>query len=131
MILVFLPETARKVVGNGSVEPPTINKSLISTLRQPSRGESCNTERKRSAFRLPNPLGCLRIICHKDTCLVLIPNAIFYMNYNCMQASLSPLLMRTYGLNALQVGLTYLPYGIGCGLASYTAGEEVHPPLSR
>lgn len=40
-----------------------------------------------------------------------------------MQASLSPLLIRIYGLNALQVGLAYLPYGIACGLASYAAGK--------
>ena len=45
------------------------------------------------------------------------------MNYSCMQASLSPLLMHIYGLNALHVGLTYLPYGVGCGIASYAAGK--------
>ena len=42
-----------------------------------------------------------------------------------MQASLAPLLMQIYGLNALQVGLTYLPYGVGCGVASYLAGKNL------
>ncbi|CAF9929048.1 MAG: hypothetical protein HETSPECPRED_007272 [Heterodermia speciosa] len=33
--------------------------------------------------------------------------------------------MHIYRLNALQVGLTYLPYGVGCGLASYATGEII------
>jgi predicted MFS family arabinose efflux permease len=47
------------------------------------------------------------------------------MNYSCMQASLSPLLMQIYDLNALQVGLTYLAYGVGCDVASYVAGKAL------
>ena len=73
-------------------------------------------------FRCPNPLSSLRIILHKDTALILVANAFFYMNYSCMQASLAPLLMDIYRLNALEVGLTYLPYGIACGVASFLVG---------
>jgi hypothetical protein len=60
---------------------------------------------------------------HKNTALVLSSNAIFYMKYSCVQASLSPLLMKIYGLNTLQVGLTYLAFGIASALASYGAGK--------
>ena len=122
-ILAFLPETARKIVGNGSIQPSGINRSLLSYFRQRPNDSSANRQLQMTHNRLPNPLDCLQIICHKDTALILLANAIFYMNYSCMQASLSTLIMDKYGLNALQVGLTYLPYGIGCGLASYFAGE--------
>lgn len=77
-------------------------------------------------LRVPNPISCLRIVFHKDTALVLVANAVFYMNYSCMQASLSPLLMNIYDLNALQVGLAYLPYGIACGVASFLVGQSSH-----
>lgn len=33
--------------------------------------------------------------------------------------------MQIYDLNALQVGLTYLAYGVGCGVASYVAGTAL------
>lgn len=59
----------------------------------------------------------------KDTALVLVANAIFYVNYSCLQASLSPLMMDLYRLNALEAGLTYLPYGIACGVTSILVGK--------
>lgn len=74
-------------------------------------------------MRVPNPFKCLRMIFHKNTALVLSSNAIFYMKYSCVQASLSPLLMKIYGLNTLQAGLTYLAFGIASAVASYGAGE--------
>ena len=125
LILAFLPETARRVVGNGSISPSWINRSLISYSRGPSKRRSTAVERSRPPSNLINPLDCLRIVCHKDTALILFANAIFYMNYSCMQASLSPLLMGIYKLNALQVGLAYLPYGIACGIASYVVGKNL------
>ncbi|KAI4123830.1 MAG: hypothetical protein LQ341_007145, partial [Variospora aurantia] len=65
----------------------------------------------------------------KDTALVLVANAIFYVNYSCLQASLSTLIMDLYGLNALQAGLTYLPYGIACGVTSFLIGMLVFHSL--
>lgn len=124
-MLAFLPETARQIVGNGNVSPSGVNRSLLSCNRSPSaHSKQDRLERPKISANLLNPLCCLGIVFHKDNALVLFANAIFYMNYSCMQASLSTLLMSIYGLDALQVGLTYLPYGIGCGIASYLAGTS-------
>ncbi|KAL8736835.1 MAG: hypothetical protein Q9181_002278 [Wetmoreana brouardii] len=123
LIITCLPETARKLVGNGSISPRGINRSLLSSLIK-SKAEKSTPRPARPHFRIPNPISCLRIVFHKDTALVLVANAIFYMNYSCVQASLSPLLMTIYGLNALQVGLTYLPYGIASGIASFLVGKD-------
>ena len=125
LLLAFLPETARQIVGNGSIHPAGINKCLLPGLREPNEAFMSPSEKPQISLSLLNPLGCLRIVFHKDTALVLFANAVFYMNYSCMQASLSPLLMSIYGLNALQVGLTYLPYGIACGIASYVVGNSL------
>ena len=122
LLVTFLPETARNLVGNGRVPPKGINRSLLESIRKPNR-ESGFPSVTKPKLRFPNPMTCLRIVSQKDAALVLFANAIFYMNYSCMQASLSPLLMKIYGLNALQVGLTYLPYGVACGIASYLIGS--------
>ncbi|KAI4108870.1 MAG: hypothetical protein LQ339_001988 [Xanthoria mediterranea] len=122
LIIICLPETARKLVGNGSVRPKCLDRSVVSYMSKPKANQNLS-EHLDPPFRCPNPLSCLRIVFHKDTALVLVANAVFYMNYSCMQASLSPLLMDIYGLNALEVGLTYLPYGIACGIASVLVGK--------
>ncbi|KAI4253610.1 MAG: hypothetical protein L6R42_007518, partial [Xanthoria sp. 1 TBL-2021] len=122
LIIICLPETARKLVGNGSIRPKRLNRSVASCISE-SKASQNFPEHVDPPLRCPNPLSCLRIVFHKDTALVLVANAIFYMNYSCMQASLSPLLMDIYGLSALEVGLTYLPYGIACGVASFLVGK--------
>ena len=125
LIAICLPETGRTIVGNGSIPAKGINRSLLSCIsRRPADAGSndADTTPTKPAFRFPNPITCLRIVFHKDAALVLFANAVFYMTYSCIQASLSPLLMELYGLDTLKVGLTYLAYGIGCGVASYATG---------
>ncbi|KAL9009874.1 MAG: hypothetical protein Q9173_005139, partial [Seirophora scorigena] len=122
LIIVWLPETARRLVGNGSIFPKGINKSLLPCKVRPNANRTTARPVK-ARFRPPNPISCLRIVFEKDTALVLVANAIFYVNYSCLQASLSPLMMDLYRLNALQAGLTYLPYGIACGVTSILVGK--------
>lgn len=124
LIVVGLPETARKLVGNGSIQPTGVNRSLLDCMQKPKANHTASRA-IRPRFQAPNPIACLRIVFHRDTAFVLLTNAIFYVNYSCVQASLSTLLMDIYGLDALQVGLTYLPYGIACGIASFLVGQFV------
>ncbi len=131
LMFTFFPETSRTVVGNGSIPPHDLNRSLLAYLqkRQRSSDEEGNQQDAtgktliRPKLRIPNPLSSLRIIFHKDISLILYANGVFYMNYQCIQASLSTLFMQIYGLDALQAGLCYLPYGIGCTIASYVTGR--------
>jgi predicted MFS family arabinose efflux permease len=124
LFLLFLPETGRNVVGNGSKPASGVNMSLLKLLRTRRTPEARHGESSgRPKVRVPNPFKSLRIIFHKNTALVLSSNAIFYMKYSCVQASLSPLLMKIYGLNTLQVGLAYLAFGVASAFASYGAGR--------
>ena len=125
VFLCFLPETGRKIVGNGSIPASGTNLSLLELLRRRRRTPDARhkTSSPRPKVRVPNPFKSLRMIFHKTTALVLYSNAIFYMKYSCVQASLSPLLMKIYGLTTLQVGLTYLAFGVASALASYGAGR--------
>lgn len=122
LIITCLPETARNLVGNGSIPPRGINRSVLSCMTN-SIAMRHQPALVKPRLQIPNPVRCLRIVFHKDTGIVLVANAVFYTNYSCLQASLSPLLMNLYGLNALQAGLTYLPYGIACAVASFLVGK--------
>ncbi|MCJ1398927.1 hypothetical protein MMC11_002128 [Xylographa trunciseda] len=96
IMFVCFPETARKLVGNGSVAATGINRTLISLLRDWDKDDDLVL--KRPKFRFPNPYA---------------PSA------SCVQASLSPLHIEVYRLNKLQVGLVYLAFGVAYAATSY------------
>jgi multidrug resistance protein len=121
-LLIFLPETSRNLVGNGSTHATGINKSFVDRYRQRHMYMSSRVM-TRSQLKLPNLLPCFGLIFRKDTALVLFTNAVFYMKYSCVQASLAPLLQDRYGLRILEVGFCYLASGAATAIASYGVGK--------
>lgn len=126
--IVFFPETCRNVVGNGRFAGGRLNEPLVRVLspsREDSPGQPTGLQEKELTHtlkRIPNPFKCLRILAHRHDSLLLASNSLFYLTYSCVQASLATLVMQHYGLNALQAGLCYLPYGIASIMASYLVG---------
>ena len=122
--LVFaLPETGRRVVGNGSIPASGVYRSLWSKMgTKAAPNTTSGAERTRQKLSDLNILRRLNIILYKDTAPVLLTNAIFYMIYCCVQASLSNAFITIYHYNELTAGLVYLPFGFGCAIASYGSG---------
>lgn len=123
-IFLFLPETARNVVGNGGIPARGIHQDLLSKFR--NRSSHVNTEEHdgpKKALHVPNPMACLYVTLYKDAAIVLMTNAIFYMVYCCIQASLSSSFISIYHYDELEAGLIYLPFGFGCIMASYGSGK--------
>ena len=144
LIALFLPETARSVVGNGSTVASGLHRAIVSYIPalRPSlaqdtqnRTESCVTvppqHATRVSFHIPNPAQCLRLLWAKDCILIVLIFGTFYMNLSCVQACTSALFINLYGLSELQAGLIYLASGIGSIIGAYGAGENAGLPLSR
>ena len=130
-LLFALPETARKVVGNGSILGTGIYRSLWSRLGTKAAPKPTpGAERPRLKLNDLNFLRHLNIILYKDTAPVLLTNAIFYMIYCCVQASLSNAFITIYHYNELTAGLVYIPFGFGCAIASYGSGD-IPPGLRK
>lgn len=123
LFVLLLPETSRKVVGNGGLYPKGISKSIIMIRKRRKTPSLFQEPAHRGKLTIPNPLRCLKMVLHKNTSLLLLANAIFYLQYSCVQASLAPLLQKLYGLSTLQSGLCYLTYGIPGSIASYLVGR--------
>ncbi|KNG89189.1 putative MFS transporter [Aspergillus nomiae NRRL 13137] len=127
--LLFFPETARKVVGNGSIPPPTWNLSLINWYQTRSRrteeGQEANnnTAEARHKITFPNPLRTLSIVFQKDTSLILLSNAILFAGFYDVSASIPSNYEDLYDLNDLQIGLCYIPFGLGATIASILSGK--------
>lgn len=125
LIALFLPETARSIVGNGSKQLPALYRPLIHYGR--SKGFDENKEKALPPkFRIPNPLSALKILASRSSVLITAVNGIYYMDFSCLSASMSTLFIDEYKLSELQVGLVYLPFGIGSCVGAYCSGTA-HP----
>jgi hypothetical protein len=60
---------------------------------------------------------------YKDTALVLFMASIFYATYYCVQTSIPVIYESVYSFNALQVGLAYLPGGVGVIIGASCTGR--------
>ena len=129
-ILIFFPETGRHIVGNGSIPPQRWNTSLIEYLRSrrcnPIDEKSAQYQAiklKRHGSKWPNPLRVIRIMMERDVAIILFYNALVYTAYFDVTTSLSGLFEEIYGFNDLQIGLSFIPYGVGCVVASLGCGK--------
>ena len=136
LIAFILPETARNIVGNGSRPPMGLNKSILMLWQEKKKKkDALSSEQQTGAsehvprtgkLRIPNPIGSISILLNKDTAPVVLVNAIFYTAYSCLQASLSSLFIDIYGYSELEAGLIYIPFGVGCFIASLLSGKLRH-----
>ena len=122
-ILLFLPETSRKLVGSGKVPPVHwMSRSLYSlVVHQGKRSLSIGQEKAR--FFIPNPLSCLVALANRSNFIVILAGGLQYMVFGCLAASLSAQMIAIYSLSYLAAGLIYLPSGIGGILAAYLTGK--------
>jgi MFS family permease len=134
-MIFFLPETARKIVDNGSVCPsrllqlPLDTSILAPWKREP--GESETTILRRSRGRLPNPLKTLTILARKDNLVIISACGLLYVVYTCVNTSLAIIFVDVYGLNQWQAGLIYLPFGIGGIVSTTFSGPLINKAYER
>ncbi len=123
-IFLSLPETARRIVGNGSTAVEGIRRTPINKLfRDSSLGGVEQVSGVPEPAKIQNPLATLSLLLKKDIAIVTVSIGILYTTISCLQASLATLLMELYGYGQLEAGLVYLPFGVGCALAAYFTGE--------
>ncbi|KAI0437234.1 MFS general substrate transporter [Xylaria telfairii] len=135
LLVMLLPETARLVVGNGSVQVSGIHPTVLSHFQTPRLPPSSEIavvteagftmsqeDNTKKHFRVPNPLRSWKLLWARDTALITLIFGVFYMNLSSLQASLSTLFINLYGITEIQAGLIYLPSGIGSCAGAYGAG---------
>jgi MFS family permease len=138
---LFLPETARALVGSGSPEAERrwweeswliVVKRWLFDRKEKAETKARSDEnagdvpaRKpiREQWRFLNPLTCLRVMFHRDTVFVLWMQGSFYVVDYTVVAAMPDIFSNIYHFNELQVGLTYIPRGIGIIAGGYSAGK--------
>lgn len=124
----FVPETARSVVGDGSIPPPRLfmtPSQLLSRRRgggYPPEVEAERAAAKAARARL-NPFAALRILGEREGGVTLGFGSLMYAGQFMVLATLPVLLEARFGFNAAQVGLCYLPIFLGTVCSRWVAGR--------
>ncbi|KAI0538067.1 chloramphenicol resistance protein [Xylaria digitata] len=120
--ILSVPETARKVVSNGSILPRGWNMTLIDHLRFRQQAVDRSTAPVRQKIPIPNPLNTLKVLRHKDMVMILIFNAALFTCFSTVTATLASQFQEIYGYDELTLGLLYLPIGGSTTIASIGGG---------
>lgn len=124
VVLLLLPETQRKVVGNGSIPVKGIYRSFFEVFIQDCKvaKSSTQTQASTTGCHIPNPFKCIKLLFRKANFTIITIGSITYAVKMTLQTSLAVQCIQIYKLNYLQAGLVYLPSGIGGAIASYITG---------
>ena len=140
---LFLPETARVLVGNGGhdAERRWWEKSWFIVVKSwlfdkegeneggdqagDNQGDDTVPSRKNilQQCRFVNPLACLRVLFHLDTFFALWMQGSFYLVDYTVVAVMPDIFKDIYHLNELQIGLTYVPRGVGIIAGGFCIGK--------
>jgi multidrug resistance protein len=115
---IFIPETNRTLVGDGSIPPPEYewwSRTPLDIKRQHQvNKEDYLKEREQAGLSprqspgWPDPRPGLRILLEKDTSIVMLANALNFGILYCVMVSLPTLFVKIYGLTTLQISLCYV-----------------------
>ncbi|KAF2155024.1 MFS general substrate transporter, partial [Myriangium duriaei CBS 260.36] len=125
----FFPETSRNIVGNGSIPAKGWNMSLKYYLQTRKRQDQQVHEPQqvpnRRPLRFPNPLNGLKLLKEKDIGILLIINALLFSLWYCVLSTTPYLFGKIYHFDQLQIGLCYLPLGVGALCAPVINGNAL------
>lgn len=116
MLLVYLllfPETCRNIVGNGSLPAQWWNRPLFAYLWPAKWTGGSDTSSERTQKQRPGILSTIPILLEKESFMVLFFCGVIYAGYYIIITGLPQQLTATYNYNSIQVGLCYIPVGMG------------------
>ncbi|KII93292.1 hypothetical protein PLICRDRAFT_35485 [Plicaturopsis crispa FD-325 SS-3] len=118
-MVLFLPETLRCIVGDGSIVPSPLYRPLIPIV---GRHRPKNATIEKPPMRPPsNPL---RLLTYPDLVLLLIFNGIIYAVFYAVTATISTLFKTSYPfLSETSIGLCFLAIGGGMFSGSLATGK--------
>ncbi|KAK3934746.1 putative major facilitator superfamily transporter protein [Diplogelasinospora grovesii] len=150
-LLLFFPETCRRIVGDGSVRAHPVYRTfwqMIKDWRQ-ARQQKRRRQREREhglartatntsakskiKFRLtpPNVWGSVMLLFEKELGILLGYSAILFSGFYAIATAIPSQFSQLYGFSDLQVGLMYLPMAGGSIVAAFIVGPTINKNYRR
>ncbi|KAJ6782196.1 hypothetical protein PWT90_03701 [Aphanocladium album] len=149
-LLILLPETCRRLVGDGSIPAPVSNQSVLRFLRgrkerrqaaentQTSDEESqkealppTHLEIVQAQKRSLNLLGSLTIMLDIETALLIFCNSFAYACFIAVTTGIPSQFHRLYQVNEMQTSLIYIPLSLGTLISAVSTGQLVNWNFKR
>ncbi|WWC87498.1 uncharacterized protein L201_002388 [Kwoniella dendrophila CBS 6074] len=132
-LILFLPETLRSLVGDGSIPPPALNTSPIILLRQrkmkrelKEKGEVEGEKVERPPRKPYQPLSAFMVLVESpEILLIFLFVSLLYLEFYSSLTLYSTVLKDKYGLSELKIGLCYLPSGVGTIISTQLNGRQL------
>ncbi|KAI9287228.1 major facilitator superfamily domain-containing protein [Umbelopsis sp. AD052] len=126
VLFLFLNETLRSLVGNGSGYANPTPYQWLKRRRDGRRSgpqEHAQVRPPEAKRKSLNPFQSLLYLREKDVAILVLYYAFQYGGIYCFTTSVPVIFSEIYGLNDMQIGLTYLANGIGCVFGSVVQGK--------
>ncbi|KAI5456370.1 major facilitator superfamily domain-containing protein [Mariannaea sp. PMI_226] len=127
LLLIFLPETQRRIAGNGSIPLSGFHKPWIYLVRPPKEWASAakpTQKQPSSPLSFKETLTPLKNLLEKDIFVLAAWGTLVYTIWSMVTSSTTTVLLKTFPtLTQWQIGLCFLPNGIGCVLGSICTGR--------
>ncbi len=134
-LVLFLPETLRSMVGNGSHPAKGLSKSPFSSWHQRrlNRNRTLDTDnpvlvRSVTASSIGKKLsvdflGPIHIIGSIEVIFLILFLAVYYTVWQMTVTVMSTLFSEIYGLADIEIGLTFIGNGAGCLIGTFSTGK--------
>ncbi|KAJ9137469.1 Quinidine resistance protein 2 [Pleurostoma richardsiae] len=148
LMLLFFPETCRRIVGDGSIRPHKAYRTLWQLLKdrrrrrkarksgneldlQRTNTSSSRASRKKLKVQFGNPFTALILLFEKELGLLLAYSAIVFAGFYAIATTMPSQFSRLYGFDDLKVGLMYLPMAGGSVVAAFIIGPSINRNYRR
>ncbi|USP72758.1 hypothetical protein yc1106_00032 [Curvularia clavata] len=143
--LVWMPETCRGIVGDGSVRPKhlvhrslwLVRKDLLATRSCRRQRAQINRQDEEDSVNRPSPPGqtvtkqkfnafrALTLLIRPNMAVLLFYSSLIFANFYCVMTSIPAQFTSIYHLTDFQTGLIYLPLGLGTMVGSQITGRSL------
>ncbi|KAG0649893.1 Itaconate transport [Hyphodiscus hymeniophilus] len=132
-LILFLPETCRAIVDNGTIPPPFFSRNITDYIRHKNRqkrGLTVNTAkqeeiRKNYHWRSPNPLATLVAVTDLETAIILFSTGLGLGCFYAISTGAASAFSSLYGFDQVQIALMFIPIGIGSVCAALSSGRLI------
>ncbi|KAI1109841.1 major facilitator superfamily domain-containing protein [Nemania sp. NC0429] len=136
LFLLFMPETCRLIVGDGSIRPHAFYRTFWQLVKDahrrrkamrgpdgnPIRRDSHGEPRKSLRIQRPDLTRTLLILFEREMFLLLMYCSLIYAGFYAVGTAIPAQLSTAYGFDGLKIGLIYVPLGVGSIVAVFLVG---------
>ncbi|KAI0467740.1 major facilitator superfamily domain-containing protein [Xylaria cf. heliscus] len=137
LFLLFMPETCRLLVGDGSIRPHRFYRTFWQLFKDARRRKSASRDsggtlthqdtneesQKTFSFRKPDLTRTLLILFEKEMFLLLMYSSLIYAGFYAVATAIPSIFARLYGFDGLKIGLVYIPLGTGSIVSVFVMGR--------